>query len=275
MIIGVDMGGSYTKIVSMREGKIDNVSINKASIPLEENLKSFINSNNINIKNIKKIVLTGTGSATINESVCKLETVKADEFICNRLGTKYFISLDEFLIVCMGTGTSFTRVKGEEAEHLGGTGIGGGTLVGLSNLLLNTTDINLISELAAKGNLSKVDLQIRDISEEPYGNLPLDITLSNFGKINKEANNEDLALGLINMILQCIGRMAMFSVQNCNIKDFVLIGRLASLPQCNEIFRLFEELFNIKFYIPEHNEYITAIGAALAFNGRKNSIDML
>ena len=39
MIIGVDMGGSYTKIVSMREGKIDNVSINKASIPLEENLK--------------------------------------------------------------------------------------------------------------------------------------------------------------------------------------------------------------------------------------------
>ena len=41
--------------------------------------------------------------------------------------------------------------------------IGGGTLQGLSRLLLKTHDIHQVSELAEKGDVTRVNLQIGDI----------------------------------------------------------------------------------------------------------------
>lgn len=37
----------------------------------------------------------------------------------------------------MGTGTSFVEVKNGIPRHLGGIGIGGGTIMGLSKIMLN------------------------------------------------------------------------------------------------------------------------------------------
>ena len=48
-------------------------------------------------------------------------------------------------MVSMGTGTSFVRVDGDEIQHIGGMGIGGGTLQGLSRLLLKTHDIHQVA----------------------------------------------------------------------------------------------------------------------------------
>ena len=54
-------------------------------------------------------------------------------------------------------------VMGDNIRHIGGIGIGGGTLNGLSRLLLNTDDIHQISDLAKKGNIGNINLQISDI----------------------------------------------------------------------------------------------------------------
>ena len=76
----------------------------------------------------------------------------------------------------MGTGTSFVKVEGPHIQHIGGIGIGGGTLLGLSRLLLKTQDIHLIAEMARKGTLTNIDLQIQDICNRPLPDLPLDAT---------------------------------------------------------------------------------------------------
>ena len=74
----------------------------------------------------------------------------------------------------MGTGTSFVLCDGDDMRHIGGIGVGGGTLAGLSRLLLNTSDIKQVASFAMQGDVQNVDLLIGDISAEPLPNLPMD-----------------------------------------------------------------------------------------------------
>ena len=58
-----------------------------------------------------------------------------------------------------------------------GTGIGGGTLLGLSNKMLNIRHFDDLIELAQNGNLANVDLNIGDITRDRLETFP-EITAS-------------------------------------------------------------------------------------------------
>ena len=163
----------------------------------------------------------------------------------------------------MGTGTSLVQCDDNNIRHIGGIGIGGGTLNGLSRLLLKTDNINEIAELAKKGDVSKINLLIGDISQHPLPGLPKTATASLFANAQGNASREDIALGLICMVLQSIGSATILSSLNSGIRDFVLIGNLTLLPQCEYIFPMMEKLYDVRFIIPKHSEFCTAIGAAL------------
>ena len=150
-------------------------------------------------------------------------------------------------------------------QHIGGLGIGGGTLQGLSRLLLKTHDIHQVSELAEKGDVTRVNLQIGDICNTALPDLPVSATASLFGKVDSNASQEDIACGIIYTVLQTIGGAAVLSALNSPIKDFVLIGNLTQLPQCREVFSKMEAIYHVHFHIPPYAEYRTAIGAALAY----------
>lgn len=179
------------------------------------------------------------------------------------MGARHSTGLEKLLVVSMGTGTSFVRVEGDKIQHIGGIGVGGGTLQGLSRLLLKTQDIHRIAEMGAKGDITNINLQIQDICNKPLPDLPLDATASNFGKADGNASVEDIAIGIIHMVLQSIGQAAYLASLNSTITDFVLIGNLTQLPQCRPIFSRMEEMYRVRFIIPSHAEYCTAIGAAL------------
>ena len=95
-------------------------------------------------------------------------------------------------------------------------------------------------------------------------------TASLFGKADSNASQEDIAKGIIYMVLQTIGGAAVLSALNSPIKDFVLIGNLTKFPQCHEVFPNMEKIYGVRFHIPPYAEYRTAIGAALAYI-RKNA----
>ena len=58
-------------------------------------------------------------------------------------------------------------------ERVSGTMIGGGTLMGLSNLLTGEKDFDRIIELATKGDNRNVDMLVKDIygSYSPFKEL--------------------------------------------------------------------------------------------------------
>jgi type II pantothenate kinase len=98
----------------------------------------------------------------------------------------------------------------------------------------------------------------------------MDATASLFSKAQYDAPKEDIALGIIVMVLQTIGSAAIPSALNTGIKDFVLIGNLTLLPQCKEIYPMLENFYNVRFHIPKYSEFCTAIGAALYYVQSKN-----
>jgi type II pantothenate kinase len=77
------------------------------------------------------------------------------------------------------------------------------------------------------------------------------------------ATKSDIALGIINMVFESIGMMAIFAAQQYELKDIVLIGNLTSYPQSAEIFDSLNSMFGVNFQIPEHARFGTVIGAAL------------
>lgn len=272
IVMGIDVGGSTTKIVGIEDRKIKHPMFVKAADPVTSLFGAFgkyLYDNDIPLSNVEKVILTGVGSAYIDQPLYGLPTARADEFLANGLGAQYMSGLQKLIVVSMGTGTSLVKVENEEVAHIGGLGVGGGTILGLSKLLLNTQDFHQIVGLAETGSLEHIDLQIKDITRYPLPGLPLDATASIFGKTEDNVSAEDIALGIVHMVLQTIGQCAIFASLNSDIKDFVLIGNLSRLPQCETIFHRLEKMCNVRFRIPPHAEYRTAIGAALAYIHQK------
>lgn len=277
IVIGIDVGGSTTKIVGLDGEEIRNPLFVRAADPVTSLFGAFgkyIYDNGIALQAIEKVMLTGVGSAYINQPLYGLPTARTDEFLANGLGAQYRTHLDKLIVVSMGTGSSFVQVEGGDIRHIGGIGIGGGTLLGLSRLLLKTQDIHQVVEMAARGNVTSIDLQIKDICNRPLPGLPLDATASNFGKANGNASPEDIAAGIIHMVLQSIGQAALLAALHSDIEDFVLIGNLSKLPQCGGLFPRLQKMYSKRFLIPEYSEYRTAIGAALTYAHRREYTDI-
>lgn len=268
IVIGIDVGGSTTKIVGINGGQIQSPMFITAADPVTSLFGAFgkyIYDNGIHLSDIEQVMLTGVGSAYIDSPLYGLPTDKTDEFIANGLGARHATDIDRLIVVSMGTGTSFVSIDGDKIEHIGGMGIGGGTLQGLSRLLLKTHDFRRVAEIAEKGDVTRVNLQIGDICNRPLPDLPASATASLFGKADSNASPEDIAKGIIYMVLQTIGGAAVLSARNSGVKDFVLIGNLSKFPQCREVFPNMEKIYDVRFHIPPHSEYRTAIGAALAY----------
>ena len=264
--IGIDVGISTTKIVGIREGKVIKPLRIKATDPVTSLYGAFgkyLYDNRIDLSDVEHVMLTGVGAHYIDKHVYGLPTAKADEFLADGLGAQFESKLQRMIVVSMGTGTSLVLCDGSEVRHIGGIGIGGGTLSGLSRLLLQTDNINEIIALANKGDISRINLQIKDISTSPLPGLPMDATASLFANAQANASREDIALGLIGLVLQSIGSATILSSLNSDIRDFVLIGNLSLLPQCELLFPVMEKIYDVRFIIPKNSEYCTAIGAAL------------
>lgn len=268
-IIGIDIGGSTTKIIGYRNGEIFSPLLVKANDPkasLFGAFGKFLSENNLKIEDVTKIMVTGVGASCLTEDLFGIPTRIIEEFNAIGAGGLFLSKLDKAVIVSMGTGTAFVAAEGNTARHLGGTGVGGGTLLGLSNRILNVRSFDDLVEMAKGGDLNNVDLSIQDISNTTMKNLPQHITASNFGKTSDLASQSDLALGIVNLVFQTIGVMAMFASRKEGTDNVVLTGNLTHVPQARGIFDIMAKLYNINFIIPEHSEYATATGAALLYN---------
>ena len=272
IVIGIDVGISTTKIVGIKNNKISAPIRITAADPITSLYGAFgkyLHDNNIELKDVEHVMLTGVGAAYIDQPIYGLPTSKSQEFIADGLGARFESKLDHTIVVSMGTGTSFVKCDGDDMRHIGGIGVGGGTLAGLARIMLNTSDIKTVATLAQQGDVRNIDLTIGDISPQPLPGLPMDTTASNFARAQSDASKEDIAAGIIKMVLQSIGSAAWLASLGSDIRDFVLIGNLSLLPQCKEVFPSLEKLYDIRFHIPKYSQYCTAIGAALDFGYSK------
>lgn len=268
IILGIDIGGSTTKITGFNDRIMFGPMLVKANDPLASvygAFGKFLNAINLSLSDIERVMVTGVGSSFIKKNLYGIPTGKVDEFVATGRGGLYLSNLREAIIVSMGTGTAFIKADSNSERHMGGTGVGGGTLLGLSNRMLNIRHFDDIIETAQGGNLANVDLAIGDITRDVLKGLPPETTASNFGKISDLASKSDLALGIINLVFQTIGMMAVFATKIHQIKDVVLTGNLTNVPQSHDVFSQLSDMYDINFHIPGNAEYATAAGAAVSY----------
>lgn len=183
------------------------------------------------------------------------------------------------IIINIGSGVSIVKVNNEESfERIGGTMCGGGTLLGLSKLLLNVDDFNEILELAKKGNHRNLDLLVSDIygnrsdsNCEVLNNLDLDVLASSFGKVNQilktdpnhKFQKEDLAQSLLILICFQIAQLGYLFAKREKINHIFYYGTFSKKNSYTIDLLNFGTLFwgkEIKCHFNEFDGFLGSIG---------------
>ena len=274
-VIGIDVGGSTTKIVAFRcdkktkEYKLIEPQLVKANDPITATYGAFgkfTDENNLKFSDITKVMMTGVGSAYVRKNLYGLDCERVEEFNSIGRGGLYLSGLSEALVVSMGTGTAMAHARSDGAmNYLGGTGVGGGTLMGLSKLLLKAESVEHIVEYAREGDLANIDLRIKDMTaEDSLSALSRDLTAANFGNVSDIAEKSDISKGIMNLVFETVGMISIFAARSVGVRDIVLTGNITQLEYCREKFNEFNNMgYGVRFHIPERSRYATVIGTAL------------
>ncbi len=265
--IGIDIGSSTTKIVAFEQERMLAPMVVRADSQMASLYGAFgqyLYENRLELSDVDGVYTTGIGSKYVDKRVYGCPTFKIDEFVATGTGGYYLTDKKEVIVVSMGTGSFFVKVTETEMKHLGGVGLGGGSICGLSSIMLNTDDINEISALSRKGDVAKIDLRIGDLAKEKLPGLNLDVTASNFGKADAQSKPEDIAAGIVHMVIENICQSAILASSGTGIKDYILIGGLTKFFECRQITSAFRSLWDVEISIPEYSDFATAIGAVIA-----------
>lgn len=274
-VIGIDVGGTTTKIVGFNKNEQGISLIEPQFVRATDPVTSaygafgkFTLQNGIGLDKIDCVMMTGAGSASIDKPIYSVKCNAVSEFSCIGQGGLYLSKLDEAVVISMGTGTALVYAKRNgnniETKYLGGTGVGGGTLVGLTRKILGVDNIEHIEQLCEGGNLDNIDLRIKDISGKgKYNGVNDELTAANFGKLSDIASKSDIALGIANMVAETVGMIALFAARNYNVKNIVLTGNLTAVKPIKERLLALNKNFEVNYLIPENANFATVIGAAL------------
>jgi type II pantothenate kinase len=146
---------------------------------------------------------------------------------------------------------------------VGGTALGGGTLLGLARLLCRAESFAEIVDLAARGDRGRVDLLVGDVYPEGDIPLPPELTASNFAKLasREPADLAHALLGLLgeNIGIPCAAMAAALGIETLVFGGGVLEGN----PRLEEILRLTVQMSGREARFLPHGAFCGAVGAAL------------
>ena len=271
MIVGIDIGGSTTDAVLVNSGEIVVVTIETGD-PLAAAagaLGKLLSTVGGVLADIQAIAVSGGGARWLEDQLFGVPVAKVSEIDAIGVGGSTLAEKSSALVVSLGTGTALVSVQGNTIEHVGGTGVGGGTLLGLARHLLGVTRLDTLEQMAAHGDLSRVDLTVGDIAGGPVGIAPASATASNFGKVRADPTPADKALALVNMVAEVTFALSFMAARARHHTDIVLTGKLTRVQLLRERLEAVRPRRGENFIIPPYAEYATAIGAARAVSGSK------
>ena len=268
MDISIDFGITVTDIIKRDNGVLSHemkLTKQDPDLFLLKNLFSDINFET----DVNLLAVTGGKHLNLGDEIESTKIIHVNEIDAVGEGAMNLSGLSNenpTVIVSAGSGTACILAQDGNFIHCSGTGVGGGTVLGLSKLLLDTTDPTEIAELAKLGNESGVDLILEDVVSGPIGELPSDTTAVNFGKISKIDSNiskQDIAAGIVNLVGQTAARIATSVATTFNAKEIVVVGRSPSFNGLKNSLEQAASIMGFSPHFPENGEYASALGALL------------
>lgn len=218
-----------------------------------------------------RLGLTG-GGATRLAGRLSLDTAAVGEFDAWRLGAGALLArqgeprCERDLLVSLGTGTALLLAASDESRWVGGTALGGGTLLGLAALLLGSSDFDALVALAARGDRRRVDLLVGDIYAAGSLPLPAEINASSFAKLALPGAPEkpepaDLAHALMGLVGEGVAGLCAATAEATGARRIVFGGSTlrGNAPLREILARL--ALLGRPVVFLEHGEFAGALGA--------------
>ena len=261
--VGIDLGASLTKVAIRSGSEVLHRVLPAGDAGPAEKLVGELAP--------RRIGLTGGGAAELARRL-GAEAVRVNEFAAWGAGATALLDAEgreaprPFLLVSLGTGTSAMLADRLSVNRIGGTALGGGTVMGLGALLLGRSDFDEICALAARGDRRNVDMLVSDIYRPGEIALTGDLTAANFGKPvlkgGVKLNPEDIAaaiMGLVgeNVALICGGLAAPHAIRHIVFGG----GALRDNPCLRDVLHNITSAFGREPVFLERGEYAGAVGA--------------
>ena len=266
-IIGIDRGASFTDFAVVETGRL------KETFSLDRRDWNSIRSSYEQLctdHQSDHIVFSGCANGMPPDMRDHIHVIAEIDAI--GFGGAALAGSNNCLVVSMGTGTAIVHFADHSARHVGGSGVGGGTIQGLATLICGLDDPQRIDALAMKGSASNLNLTISDLGYDEISFLGGDMTASNFASV-KSRKTEDLAAAIMRLVGETVGIIASICAREVNCqKSIVMIGKVANSLYIREVLNLVGNLYQTRFLYPENPGYATAYGAALKYQYDQKTI---
>ncbi len=277
-VVAIDFGATNTDVVASIEGELRYWMLPSVRHNHEERIHEALNAGKLHVGDVRGIVITGGDRRGLQSHIDGIPIVMVNEMEAIGRGGLALTQLKSAAVVSAGSGTAVVSAKSAKSEtfhHITGTGVGGGTLQGLAQLLIGISDPEHIDSLARRGLATGVNVTIGEIVGEAIGGLPADTTAVNFGKLASQSfqpRTEDLAAGLVNMVGQVIAVVGINAARSQGHDHLVVIGHLADLESIRTTIIQVGGYYNMTVIIPERRGFATALGALLSSEVGPNGV---
>lgn len=266
--IGIDTGGTLTKLAYLNEQQELTLTV----FPSNEMdlVKEWLEQH----PQVEEIGLTGGRTEQLRDV---LKTMKSIEYIvefeATLKGVRYLLekeghAIEQSIITNIGTGTSIHYMDGNRHARVGGTGVGGGTLIGLSTIMTGISDFDTIKSHAAQGHRDSIDLLVKDIYQGMDTPISGTLTASNFGKVgiteSRDFVKQDVLATTQGLVGEVITTLSIQLAEQYNTEHIVYIG--STLTDNEQLKRVIEHYTILKKHTPVFLAdcgYSGAIGALL------------
>ena len=221
----------------------------------------------------RRVIATGGGAARLVRELRHLEVHTVPEFAAWARGAPLVAARiglelpEKYLVAVVGTGTSVLAIGPGGANRIGGSALGGGTLLGLGRLLLGVDTFDEICELASRGDRRRVDLSVGDIYPGGEIALPPDLNASSFAKLDSR-EPPDLAHALVGMLGENIGLICGNLARSNGASAVLYCGStLLHNRELQDILRWVTAMHGATAHFPEHGAFCGALGAVAMVEG--------
>jgi type II pantothenate kinase len=262
----VDFGASNTDVVIHDGTTVRHWRLPSEGQPCDARVRTVLAHGGVAPADVAWIAVTGGNRTALSSHLDGRAIHHVPEVQAIGRGGLALAGLERAVVASAGSGTAVVAAGPDGSRHVSGTGVGGGTLVGLARLLLGTVDPREIDALACAGSDTTHNLTIGEILGQAIGTLPPETTAVNFGRVARhdvQASREDTAAALVNMVGQVIAVIAINAARAQDLTDTVIVGHLTDLPSIRRTFELVGQYYHAAIHIPEDGGQATALGALL------------
>ena len=258
--VGVDAGASLCKLVLPRETEFSAAKFPSADMRgVRACLREW---------KPERVMATGGGAARLERELDGVRINTVPEFAAWARGAPLLAQREglelppHYLLVSLGTGTSVLSLDRGRVTRVGGSALGGGTLLGLGRLLLGVETFDEICALAARGDRRRVDLLVGDIYPDGQVPLPPDLNASSFAKLDSR-EPADIAHALMGMLGENIALICGTLARSHGAQAVVYCGStLIQNAELREILRWVTAAYGAQPHFLDSGAYCGAFGAA-------------